>query len=415
MPSIIADVINSEFVYLLLALGLLVAPKALQRFRIPAPITCFVFGIVVARTIDGVPDDVTLKLLSTLGISSLFLFAGLEVDITALNRDRRPLIGHLLIQAALLAGVAYAGMHLFGFGWQPATLLALALLTPSTGFILDTLSRLGLDEREQFSVKSKAISGELLALILMFLVLQSTSLEAFAITTSAFALLILVLPFVFIMLGRSVLPHAPGSEFSLLVMVGLIAAFVTKQLGVYYLVGAFTVGFVANRLHLRMPTLASDTNLHAIRLFASFFVPFYFFSRGAHVPAGALSWQPLLLGVILSAIFVPVRIAIVWLQRRILFADSHATSLRVSVTLMPTLIFTLVLATILRERYALSDLLFGALLVYAMLTTMLPSFVSVKRAIEFDPAGGLVGPPRRSSAQAPADGTGTSAGGERDQ
>lgn len=402
MSELVQSLLKSELVYLLLALGLLVLPKALQRYRLPAPITCFVLGIAVGRGIEGVADDVTLKLLSTLGISSLFLFAGLEVDFDALRKDRRPLVGHLVIQIVLLAGVAYTGMHLFGFEWQAATLLALALLTPSTGFILDTLSRLGLNDREQFSVTSKAISGELLALILMFFVLQSSSLQGFVVTTIGFALLILVLPYIFILLGRTVLPHAPGSEFSLLVMVGLIAAFITKQLGVYYLVGAFVVGLVANRLHLRMPTLASDTNLQAIRLFASFFVPFYFFSGGAHVPMGALGWQPLLLGVVISALFIPLRIGIVWLQRRLLFADNHTTSLRVSITLMPTLIFTLVLATILRERYALSDTLFGAMLVYAMLTTMLPSFVSVKHAVEFDPAGGLVPQEEPGAGVAPA-------------
>ena len=50
------------------------------------------------------------------------------------------------------------------------------------------------------------------------------------------------LPLLFLALGRWVAPHAPGSEFSLLVMVGLVAAFATYKLGVYYLVGAFIAG-----------------------------------------------------------------------------------------------------------------------------------------------------------------------------
>lgn len=51
------------------------------------------------------------------------------------------------------------------------------------------------------------------------------------------------------------------------------------------------------------------------------------------------------------------------------------SSLRVAAALTPTLIFTLVLATILRERGAISDELFGGLLLYAGLNTMLPSFI----------------------------------------
>ena len=47
---------------------------------------------------------------------------------------------------------------------------------------------------------------------------------------------------------------------------------------------------VAHRLlHQRMPLLASHENLHALRLFASFFVPFYFFHAGTQVARDALT------------------------------------------------------------------------------------------------------------------------------
>jgi hypothetical protein len=68
-----------------------------------------------------------------------------------------------------------------------------------------------------------------------------------------------------------------------------------------------------------------------------------------------------------------------------IFDESRGSSLRVSVTLAPTLIFTLVLAGILRDRYAIPDALFGALLVYATVTTALPSFMPKGTAVDFDP------------------------------
>lgn len=124
-----------------------------------------------------------------------------------------------------------------------------------------------------------------------------------------------------------------------------------------------------------MPRLASDQNLHAVRLFATFFVPFYFFNAGTKVPEGAVSWEALLMGLALTALVLPFRIGTIWLQRRFMFGEDHRSSLRVSVALAPTLIFTLVLAGILRDRFALSDTLFGALLLYATLNTILPSLV----------------------------------------
>ena len=57
----------------------------------------------------------------------------------------------------------------------------------------------------------------------------------------------------------------------------------------------------------------------------------------------------------------------------LLFHEDSASSRRVALTLAPTLIFTLVLATILRERFGLPTDWYGALLVNAALSTLLPS------------------------------------------
>jgi Kef-type K+ transport system membrane component KefB len=158
-------------------------------------------------------------------------------------------------------------------------------------------------------------------------------------------------------------------------MVGLICSVITKALGVYYLVGAFVAGLVAGSLRERMASLASKENLHAIRLFASFFIPFYFFHGGLGVPAGALVLQSLLYGFAMAVIALPLRMLSVWLQARFLVGREFKGSFRVAVALTPTLIFTLVIAGILREKFALSDSLFGGLLVYAAISTILPSLV----------------------------------------
>lgn len=367
---------SRELIYLLLIFGLLVVPRALQRWNLPAPLTCLLFGIGAMLAWGEESHDAVIALMATLGISSLFLFAGLEVDVRELRRGMAPLAIHLAVRTAVLAVVAWLGWHFFGLGWQAAALLALALLTPSTGFILDTLARLGLDEQERFWVTSKAIAGELLALAALFVVLQAGDPVRMGLSSLVMLAMLVGLPLVFVALGRWVVPHAPGSEFSLLVMVGLVAAFITYQLGVYYLVGAFVAGLIARLLQVRMPRLASGENLHAVRLFASFFVPFYFFNAGTKVPVEALSLQALWIGLGLTAVVLPARVALLWAQRRILFREERSSnSLRVSLALAPTLIFTLVLAGILLARFDIPPALFGGLLLYAALTTLLPSLV----------------------------------------
>ncbi|CTP82244.1 sodium:proton antiporter [Xanthomonas translucens pv. arrhenatheri] len=394
---------SHELIYLLLIFALLVIPRALQRFKLPAPLTCLLFGIVAMLAMGERAHDTVIVLLATLGISSLFLFAGLEVDPKALRRGVWPLLLHLLVRGGTLFGVGWLAWRYAALPWQAAGLLALALLTPSTGFIIDSLGRLGLSEQERFWVTSKAIAGELLALAALFVILQAGDPWRMGLSSLALLAMLVGLPLLFVALGRWVAPQAPGSEFSLLVMVGLIAAYITYSLGVYYLVGAFIAGLVARLLRQRMPLLASDENLQAVRLFASFFVPFYFFNAGTKVPSGALSLRALGLGLALTACVLPLRIGIVWLQRRLLFGEDARSSLRVSLALAPTLIFTLVLAGILRERFAIADTLFGALLLYAALSTLLPSLL-FRMPFDVDPveAAPLPAAPAQGLLEAPA-------------
>src|SRR4029079_5282954 len=108
------------------------------------------------------------------------------------------------------------------------------------------------------------------------------------------------------------------------------AAFVTDKLGVEYLLGAFLAGLVARLLENRAPQVASQHNLRAVRLMSQCFLPFYFFARGAHVPADALSLQALGIGVALTAVLVPLRALSIWAKRRLLGIGNLRSSVRVA-------------------------------------------------------------------------------------
>ncbi len=364
---------RTTFIYLAVVFGLLVIPRALQRFRLPAPLTCFAFGIIVAGFFKPLITDSVISYLSTLGIAALFLFAGLEVDLGELRRQLPSLAGHFAVRGLVLVACARIAAMYLHLGWQVAWLLALALLTPSTGFILDMLPHSGLDHTEQSEVALHAVAGEVTAVFLFLVISQAESMKTLLISGGAIALLIAFMPLVFLALGRWVVPYAPGSEFSLLLMVGLICAVITETLGVYYLVGAFVAGLVARSLSKRMTTLASNENLEAIRLFASFFIPFYFFHNGLGVPSAALVAASLLYGFLLAACIIPIRLGVVWLQARFMQHRGHRGSLRVAIALTPTLIFTLVIAELLRENFSISPQLYGGLLVYAAIASILPS------------------------------------------
>jgi len=362
-------------IYLGMVFCLLVVPRALQRFRLPSALTCFALGVVVAMFYKPLAGDRVMDVVSALGIASLFLFAGLEVDLVEIRRQVPRISSHLGLRVLFVALFAWLVIRFLHLGWQASTLLALGLLTPSTGFILDTLPDSGLPVKEQNEVEIDAVAGEMTALVLLFVVSQAGSIQTLAICSVGLFLLVALTPFLFLALGKYVVPYAPGSEFSLLIMVGVICAVITNGLGIHFLIGAFTAGLVAGQLKERMVTLVSYENLQAVRLFASFFIPFYFFHEGLNVPGGALVLKSVLYGVGLLVVVLPVRIGKIWAQSCWLSKRGVRGGFRVAVALTPTLIFTLVIAGILHETFHIDDALYGGLLIYAAGTTLLPSFV----------------------------------------
>ncbi|MGC4116245.1 MAG: cation:proton antiporter [Myxococcales bacterium] len=363
----------SDLTYLLLIFALFVVPRALQRFKLPSAISSLVMGAALGLGFGLFLDDPTVHLLSTLGIVSLFLFAGLDVDVAALRRDWRVLLQHVGVRAVLIALVTLVGQWALHLELRPAIVLALALVTPSTGFILDSLPTFGLDDGERTWVRSKAIATEIVALLMLFLVLQSASAVRLAGGALALAALILVLPVLFRLFTRLIAPFAPRSEFAFLLMTAMLAAFATKMLGAYYLVGAFVVGMVAQRLRGEAPALVSEKMLGLLEFFASFFVPFYFFAAGLDLPASALSLASALYGAAFLSCALPAQLLAVALHRRAALGEPPRKSLRVALSLSPTLVFTLVLSGILANQYGIAPEIRGGLMLYAVGTTLLPA------------------------------------------
>jgi Kef-type K+ transport system membrane component KefB len=366
--------IQSNLRYIALLFALVVLPKALQRYRVPGAITSLLLGIG-SGALGWFEGDPTVQLLSTFGIVSLFLFAGLEISGPELQRGARILIQHGLIWSLLAFLVAFLAKEVFGLSGRAAALTALAIVTPSTGFILSSLTTFGLGEEERFAVKAKAIAAELLALGTLFVVLQSTSVQQMALSSAVLLGMILVIPLTFRLFAGWVAPHAPRSEFAFLLMVAVLCAYVTRHLGVYYLVGAFIVGVAAQRFRTRLPAMSSEKMVDALEAFGSVFIPFYFFNAGLHVRPSELSLAAFGLGVLLLIVAVPLRVILTVVHRRWALGEAVASARRVGTALVPTLVFTLVLADILRARFAAPEVLVGALIIYTIVNTTIPAFI----------------------------------------
>jgi Kef-type K+ transport system membrane component KefB len=369
------------FIGLLFALFLL--PKILQRFKIPGAITSLGMG-ALAASYGWLSHDPTINLLSTLGIVTLFLFAGLEVDATELRRNAAPLALHAAIWTVFATVTAV--LIALGLGTSPrvSALLALALVTPSTGFILSTLRSMGLTSGEQVTVRTYAIGSELIALGALFLILQSTSMKQLLFAMAAMIAIVVIIPVAFRLFAALVAPYAPRSEFAFLVMVAVVCAYATRQLGVYYLVGAFLVGVAAQRFRAHHPAMSSEKMIDALESFGSVFIPFYFFHAGLGIARDHLSLRAFGIAFVLLVVLVPVRVIVTFLHRRAALGEGFGQSRRVGSAMIPTLVFTLVIMAILEGRFGLEREIAGALVLYAIVNTTLPGFILRAQPADFE-------------------------------
>ncbi len=325
--------------------------------------------------------DPLFRFLSQIGITSLFVFAGLEVNIKELNEDKGYLTRYLAKSTLLLGVIAYAFSQFFSVPFQESFILSLGIFTPSAGFILNSLHSFKMTEDHEYWIKSKAISKEVIAIVLLFLALQGNNAQSLIISLAFYIGLIFFLPKIFRLFFKFVSPYAPNSEVPFLIALALISGVISKELGAYYLVGAFLVGIVSSRFKDEIFREDEEIIFKSLSSFFTVFLPFYFFYAGLKISLKEFQIEALYIGIAALIIFVPLRVILISTSIKMFLKDVKEKAYGISASLMPTLIFGLVIATILKERGIIDIKYVYALIIYTILTSLLPTVLfSFKKA-----------------------------------
>jgi Kef-type K+ transport system membrane component KefB len=348
---------------------------------LPAGITAIFLGVLAGIWFGNLEEDVTLKMMSLFGITALFLFAGLDVDLEQLEKTWKILLQHVIISLAMIALVTYGLIHFFAMNFQVAGLISLALLTPSCGFILDSLDSFGLTEQEKYWVKFKAIATEIVSLFFMFFLLQSGSVKTLSLSILGIAAMVIIVPFLFRFFMAVIVPHAQGTEFAFLLMVAILCAIFTRKIGAYYLVGAFFVGSAARQFKTILPPETEKQTMSAMQLFAGFFIPFYFFKAGMEIKISDLNTTSLQYAALWFIAVIPIKIIFTTLHRKFILKQTYLEGVRVAFALLPTLVFGLVIAGLLREKFDVDRDVFGGVIIFTIFVTMLPGFILTAKRI----------------------------------
>jgi len=370
--------ISTDLSYIFLFFMVLLIPKVLLRFRIPVGISCLFLGVITSMTLGWYQNDQIIILLSRLGITSLFLFAGLEIEIEELKKDWKTLAKYLGKSLSVLFASAYVLGIFFNLDFRVSLILAIGIFTPSTGFILNSLKNYQFTVEQQYWIRSKAISKEIAAILILFFALQSQSIQGLIVSKLVLIFLVIALPIIFKFFLKSIAPYAPDSEMSFLIIMALVCGVITKEIGTYYLVGAFIVGLVASQFRHFMDSEKSHSLLNSVTAFFSIFIPFYFFNAGLSFTNDFLTLKGLAIGILFSLVFIPIRLFLVISSIRFFLKDFWGHKRQISISLLPNLIFGLVIATILKDRFSIDPDIISGLVVYTVVTSIIPSIVFKK-------------------------------------
>lgn len=369
---------NQDIRYFILLVCLLIVPKILLRFRIPSGLTAMALGLMTTVFLGWFQDSSLLLMLSTLGITSLFLFAGLEVNYFELKDDIKILAKQMIKSFIIILVCSYILLHVLNINFRPAMILTLGLLTPSTGFILNSLANFKFSEEQRYWISSKAIANEILAILIMFFVLQSDSVGKLTISFASLILMIVIIPLLFRLFLKIIAPFAPDSEVTFLILLAFVCGVITREMGTYYLIGAFIVGVVAAQFRHFVRTEDSEKMFYAVGFFATLLIPFYFFKAGISLGKSAFSWQGIAYGLAFSLIFIPIRYGSVLLSIHLFLKDYWKDRLEISVSLMPTLIFGLVMSSVLRTKFQVEDSIVVGLVFYTIISSIVPTLILEK-------------------------------------
>ncbi len=374
--------LSSDLEYLAIFSLVLILPKILVRFKLPTGITALTIGVLAGSLDPRLANDQLFRFLSQIGITSLFVFAGLEVEFEELKEDKSYLSKYLVKTLVILFTIASAFYYLLGFPFQEAFIYSLGIFTPSAGFIINSLHSFKISEDTEYWVKSKAISKEILAILLLFFALQGGNPKSLAISIVFYTALYFILPKVFRYFFKFISPYAPNSEVPFLVLLSLICGVISKELGAYYLVGAFAVGLIGSKFKNEIFKDNQETLFSSLSSFFNVFLPFYFFFAGLKIKLYELSFESLYFALGLLCIFVPLRIILIRTSITYILKDITQNTFKISMSLMPTLIFGLVIAGILKDRGIIRVNYIYALIIYTLLTSLLPTlFLSFRKTV----------------------------------
>ncbi len=390
---------GTVWVFLAVFLVLVTGPAIMERAKLPGLIGLLVGGYAigpngfafVSSANSTIPD------LGTLGLLYLMFMAGVEIDLTSLNKARRPTAVFTVLTFGLPLALGFLVGSALDYG-TPASLLLGSLFASHTLITYPIIRRAGLaGDRSSIMAVGATVGADAMALVVLAAVAGSVSGDAsggelFVQIALGFVILVggcmVLLPmagkFVFSTFGTE-----PAVRYTFAVAAFLAAGVLAEMVGIEALVGAFFAGLALNRLIPNEGPL-----MHRVEFFGStVFIPVFLVSVGLIMNPGVMIEPETLAlaglfalaclgGKALAAVIAKLIFRFSWPQSGVMYA---LTSPQAAATLASTMVgFELGLF----GTRVVNAVLVVILLSVVIASTLAPRFAALVEPVEEERAAG---------------------------
>lgn len=359
-------------------------PLVLHRFRlhmIPVVVAEIIVGIIIGKTgLNIVEQDMWLETLSTLGFLFLMFLSGLEIDFSAFA-DKKKRKEEKEPNAFFVASIVFVGIFLVSLGlsyifvWlgyiDNAFLMTLIISTISLGVVVPTLKDAQLMKTTiGQTILLIAVIADLVTMVLLA-VFVSTYDSSHENTWLLLGLFLVGVLFYFAgkyfkkrsfieTMAKGTIQIGTRAVFALIIV--LVA--LSETLGAENILGAFLAGVLVSLL------APNQDFVHKLDSFGyGFFIPIFFVMVGVNLDLRPLFTQfdillliPLLFIALVISKVVPVYMLRIWYNRN--------TTLAAGFLLVSTLSLVIAAATIAERMGMIDENMKGALILVAVLTSV---------------------------------------------
>ena len=368
-----------------------------EKFRQPSILGELMTGIILGPSILGVlaptlqstlfpgsgPVYIGLQFMSSLAIALFLLLAGMEIDLRSVFRQGKKALavsfGGMIIPFALGLAVAIAAPHLIGqLEVENKTAFALFFATALSISALPVIARILMDlklikSHMGVTVLTAAIVNDLLGWLIFAMVLgmigASGAPHGIAFTLTATVLFAGFMFTVGTKIIEKIFPWIqahlswPAGTLNFIIVGGLLCAAFTEWVGIHAIFGTFIFGVAVGQCpHIREKTL------HTLESFISFIItPIFFATIGLQVNF----FTSFDFGVVMMVLAIGTigKVGGSWLGGKVA-GMNHSESLAIGWAMNARGVMEIILGLIAFQAGLISESLFVALVVLALLTSM---------------------------------------------